>query len=231
MPKLKMSKLTNTIPEQLPEVPDLENPDYAAIAARALPLLKERLDDYGYAHSLYAAQTARDLAVIYAAEGVDPQDAYLAALLHDWDRGLDRETLLAEATTIGIELTPEVLAAPQILHAHTGAAQVKHIFPNTPDSIITAIRHHTVGDEDMDALDKIIYIADMIEPTRDSAIVHTLREQVGTVDLNTLFLQAYQATMLHLIHNRKVMHPRTTEVWNALIMKGMPTLDYHADNK
>ncbi|MCL2403344.1 MAG: bis(5'-nucleosyl)-tetraphosphatase (symmetrical) YqeK [Coriobacteriia bacterium] len=195
---------------------------YESLAERALPLLKERLDDYGYLHSCKAAETARDLAFIYQ---VDTEDAYIATLLHDWDRGQPKDYLVDAALKMGIEITPEVLAAPQILHAHTGAMQVKQLFPELPENIIIAIRHHTVGDENMSDLDKLLYVADMIEPTRSSPRVSTLREMVGTIDLDTLFQQAYQATMLHLIHNRKVMHPRTTEVWNALTMKGIPSSD------
>jgi len=189
------------------------------VSERATPLLKARLDDYGYLHSCNTADTARDLAFIYQ---VDSNEAYIASLLHDWDRGQPKGYLISAAQDIGIEITPEVLAAPQILHAHTGAAHIEKLFPELPPSVITAIRHHTVGNEDMSELDKLVYVADMIEPTRSSPAVASMREMVGTTCLNSLFLQAYQATMLHLIHNRKVMHPRTTEVWNALIMKGIP---------
>ena len=206
------------------------NPDnaFSDVIEQALPLLEERLDDYGYLHSCKAAETARDIAFIYQ---VDTDEAYTAALLHDWDRGQSKDYLVASARDIGIEITAEVLAAPQILHAHTGAAHIKELFPQLPESIIIAVKNHTVGDENMDKLDKVIYVADMIEPTRSSPAVTSLREMVGTIDLDALFLQSYQATMMHLIRNKKVMHPRTTEVWNALTMKGMPSFDFQHDNK
>ena len=201
---------------------------YASVAERALPLLEERLDEYGFLHSRKAAQCARELAFIYQ---VDGEEAALAGLLHDWDRGQPKDYLIETAAQIGIEITPEVIAAPQILHAHTGAAHVAELFPELPPEVIIAIRHHTVGDENMADLDKVLYVADMIEPTRSSPAVFSLREMAGTVDLHTLFLQAYQATMQHLIHNRKVMHPRTTEVWNALMMKGNLNLEHQHENK
>ncbi|MCL2606037.1 MAG: bis(5'-nucleosyl)-tetraphosphatase (symmetrical) YqeK [Coriobacteriia bacterium] len=185
---------------------------------QALPLLRERLDEYGYMHSCNTAETAEYLAGLYQ---VDSGEAFIAGLLHDWDRGHARDQLIARARDIGFDITPEVVAAPQILHAHTGAADVRKIFPHLPDSVITAIRHHTVGSRDMSDLDKVVYIADMIEPSRSSEAVTMLRDVVGVVDLDTLFLQAYQATVMHLVKNRKVMHFDTTRVWNALIMKEM----------
>jgi len=199
-----------------------------SIVKRALPLLEARLDEYGFLHSRKTAQCACELALLYQ---VDCGEAYIAGLLHDWDRGQPKDYLIEAAAQVGIEITPEVLAAPQILHAHTGAAHVAKLFPELSQGVIAAIRHHTVGDEDMADLDKVLYVADMIEPTRSSPAVFSLREMAGTVDLHTLFLQAYQATMQHLIHNRKVMHPRTTEVWNALMMKGSTSLDLQYENK
>ncbi|MCL2438436.1 MAG: bis(5'-nucleosyl)-tetraphosphatase (symmetrical) YqeK [Coriobacteriia bacterium] len=217
-----MSQNENSTPNAVDAASIARAGRYGSIVQQALPLLKERLDDYGYLHSCKAAETAYDLAFIYQA---DREEAYIATLLHDWDRGQPKGDLVDAAQKVGIEITPEVLAAPQMLHAHTGAAQIEQLFPELPDTVITAIKHHTVGDEDMSDLDKVLYIADMIEPTRSSPRVTTLREMVGTIGLDALFQQAYQATMLHLIHNRKVMHPRTTEVWNALTMKGIPASD------
>ncbi|MCL2680469.1 MAG: bis(5'-nucleosyl)-tetraphosphatase (symmetrical) YqeK [Coriobacteriia bacterium] len=187
------------------------------VCQHALPLLQQRLDDYGFLHSCKTAETARSLAECY---GSDPQLAYTAALLHDWDRGQAADDLLSRAADIGIEVTDEVRAAPQILHAHTGAAAIRELFPQLPESVITAIRHHTVGAYHMSDLDKIVYIADMIEPSRSSQPAAELRALVAVTDLDRLFLQAYQATVLSLIRNKKVMHFHTTQVWNALIMKG-----------
>jgi len=188
------------------------------VQQRALPLLKERLDDYGLTHSCSSADYARELAQVYQ---TDPNQAYIAALLHDWDRCVPKDQLIERAKQIGFEITPEICAAPQILHAHTGAADVQRHFPELPESVITAIRHHTVGAKDMSDLDKVVYVADMIEPNRVGPQVLELRELVGVIDLDALFLRAYQATMFHLIKNKKVMHFDTTRVWNALIMKGI----------
>ena len=191
----------------------------SSIVKCADPQLKERLDDYGYRHSYATADTARDLAFIY---GLDEDVAYLAGLLHDWDRCILDEEIIARARDYGMDVSPEALVAPKILHAHTGAIAAQEAFPELPPELITAIRHHTVGAPEMSDLDKALYIADMIEPSRTHPRSMTLREMVGTIGLDALFLQAYRRTMEHLIENHKVMHPDTTKVWNALMMKGTP---------
>jgi len=188
-----------------------------SIVERALPLLEERLDDYGFRHSLSTADTARDLALIYQ---VDADNAYLAGLLHDWDRCILDDDIIARAKSYKLELSPEALEAPKILHAHTAAIAVHETFPELPAEVINAIAHHTVGVPDMTDLDKVMYIADMIEPLRTHPIIPTLREMVGTVGLDALFIQAYQKSMLYLINNLRVLHPDTCRVWNALMTEG-----------
>ena len=192
-------------------------PDFELLVARIKEQLEAREDTYGYQHSLSCADCAAQMAQLY---GLDIPTAYLAGLLHDWDRCVPKPELIERARAGGFDITPEVRAAPQILHAHTGAAAVARQFPEIAEKspeIIAAIAHHTVGVVDMSPLDKLIYVADMIEPTRTNPNIIDLREMVGTVDLDTLFLQAYQRSMAHLVRERKIMHPDTIRVWNALV--------------
>ncbi len=194
--------------------------DFDLLVARIKEQLEARENDYGYRHSLGCAQCCAQMAVVY---GLDEPRAYLAGLLHDWDRCVPKPELIEEARALGFEISPEVLAAPAILHAHTGAAAVAATFPEVAaeaPEIIRAIERHTVGVPDMEPLDELLYIADMIEPTRLSPNIADLREMVGTVDLDALFTQAYQRSMAHLVRRRKVMHPDTIKVWNALVMRG-----------
>jgi len=193
---------------------------FEALVARITEQLEAREDDYGLRHSLGCADCCAQMALVY---GLDESRAYLAGLLHDWDRCVPKPELIEEARALGFDITPEVLAAPAILHAHTGAAAVAAAFPEIAreaPEIITAIERHTVGVPDMGPLDELLYVADMIEPTRRSPNIADLREMVGTVDLDALFMQAYQRSMAHLVRRRKVMHPDTIRVWNALVMRG-----------
>lgn len=179
--------------------------------------LKERLDDYGFEHSCGVSATACTLATLY---GVDPTTALIAGLLHDWDRCIPNDILIIEAREFGIELDEVLLANPHLLHAHTGARSAEQYFSSREDveplspEIVQAIAHHTVGSPSMSDLDMIVYIADMIEPSRSFPTVDTLREMAGTIALKALFLQCYQRTMEFLVTKRRLIHPDTLSVWN-----------------
>lgn len=182
--------------------------------------LKERLDDYGLLHSRGVALTARMLANLY---GADTREAFLGGLLHDWDRCVPNDILVLEADEFGIALDEVLLANPHLLHAHTGALAAQRFFAEyeptgpLPDSVVNSIAHHTVGSVSMSELDMIVYIADMIEPSRSFPKADMLREMVGTISLKALFLQCYQCTMEFLVKHRRLIHPDTFRVWNHYI--------------
>ena len=182
---------------------------------RAEHALAKRLNKAEYKHSLGVASMAQAMAIIY---GQDPQDAFLAGMLHDWDKCRTHKELLADAKKYDIKITKVIKARPRLLHAHTGARAVAEAFPEIEPHIIEAIDSHTVGSVPMSDLDKIVYIADMIEPARNFKRVNDLREMVGTVDLDTLFHRCYQQSMHELISNDKVMHPNTKKVWNWILL-------------
>lgn len=181
---------------------------------RAENLLEERLTEGAYAHSLGVAAMAQMMATLY---GVDPIDAYLGGLLHDWDRCLGTDELVTTAERFGIELTPTLLENPRLLHAHTGAHHLAVTFPELPADVIDAVANHTVGRVEMSDLDMVVYVADMVEPSRDYPGVDDLREMIGTIALEDLFRNAYAQTMKFLVAHRKIIHPDTLAVWNWLM--------------
>lgn len=184
----------------------------------AAEALKARLSPEAFAHSERVAETAASLATIYAA---DPEEARLAGLLHDWDRERDRGEILEAAKDAGISVTSTDVAKPRLLHAETGAASLVEELPGLPDSVLSAVARHTLGDVEMSDLDRIVYIADMIEPGRDFPGVDDLREAVGSVSLNALFALCYRHTLLYLIEEGRPIHPRTVDVWNALVARDL----------
>ena len=187
-------------------------PDYDT-AAQAL---KERVGEKAFSHSENVARTAGDLALIY---GVDPEQARLAGLLHDWDRELTGEELLSAAAVEDIAVTWADECSPRLLHARTGALALTRAFPGLSDEIVRSVELHTLGAVEMSALDMIVYVADMIEPGRAYKGVDDLRETAGTVSLEALFAGAYQQSVLHLVRARKPIHPDTVAVWNAHVAR------------
>ena len=146
---------------------DLKNLSLDDLRCAALSMLKRKR----IPHVLGTEETAAKLALRW---GVDEETARRAALLHDCTKKLDREQHLAICRQYGIELDKEEKREEKLLHAITGAAAARHIFGVSPE-IESAIRWHTTGKADMTALEKIIYLADYIEPTRDFCDLTELR--------------------------------------------------------
>jgi len=182
------------------------------ILEKVTPQLEERLGEYRLAHSQSVATTARSLAKVY---DVDREAAYLAGMLHDWDKDVDEETLLSHAREYGIEVPAEDAYA--LLHAQTGAADLHRLFPEIDDDIIQAISRHTMAAVDMTPLDKVVYCADLLEPLRSKAAIEDIRFNIGAVDLDELFLECYTCSLRFLIDKRRYIHPGALEIWNAII--------------
>ena len=118
----------------------------------------------------------RDTAVALAEHwGADVTDAARAGMLHDVTKALDGQCQLTLAGEYGIILSAFQQKYPKTLHALTGALVAEHLFGEN-DAVVQAIRHHTTGKVDMNLLEKIIYVADYMEPNRDFPGVERLRE-------------------------------------------------------
>lgn len=115
--------------------------------------------------------------------GEDADTAATAGILHDITKKLSYDEQLILCGKYDIILDKAELANPKLLHARTGAALARDIF-GVSDVIYEAIRWHTTGKPDMTTLEKIIYLADYIEPTRDFPGVDSLRE-VAYKDLDS----------------------------------------------
>ncbi len=125
----------------------------------------------------------RDTAVSMAKRwGADETDAARAGLLHDITKALDGPLQLTLCREYGKILDAFSEKNPKIIHALTGSLVAQRIFGEN-ENVVQAIRWHTTGKPGMSLLDKIIYVADYIEPTRDFPNVDTLRE-LAYSDLN-----------------------------------------------
>ena len=123
------------------------------------------------AHVLGCRETAVELARLY---GVDETDAARAALLNDITKALSGQLQLTMCQSYGTMLDKFSLKNPKTLHALTGSLVAERIFGEN-EAVVDAIRCHTTGKADMNLLEKIIYVADYVEPNRDFPGVEELR--------------------------------------------------------
>lgn len=167
-----------------------------------------------------------DYAVVMArAYGVNEFDARLAGLLHDWDKLLVDEEFPARLKELDIPEPDHVELLWPVLHSFTGAVAVKREFPQISDEVVSAIWHHTIGGLDMSDLDMVIFIADMIEPTRNAQnrpYLQELRDMVGKVSLDELYFATYVETMTSLVVRKRFIHPDAFAIWNGLVAKHNP---------
>lgn len=143
-------------------------PELSWLRAKVMPYLTEKR----IAHVLGCENEAVSLANRW---GEDPERAAVAGILHDITKKLSAEEQLKLCEKYGIINDAAEVANPKLLHAKTGAAFARELF-GIEDDIYGAIRWHTTGKPDMTLLEKIIYLADFVEPTRNFPGVEELRE-------------------------------------------------------
>ncbi|MDO4976556.1 MAG: bis(5'-nucleosyl)-tetraphosphatase (symmetrical) YqeK [Eubacteriales bacterium] len=128
--------------------------------------LRQILSEKRYEHTLGVEYTAACLAMRY---GADMEKAKLAGLLHDCAKQLSTEDKLAYCEQYGLSVSEYEARNPELLHAKLGALFAKIRYGVDDPEILSAITWHTTGKPEMTLLDKILYIADFIEPNRDQA--------------------------------------------------------------
>jgi predicted HD superfamily hydrolase involved in NAD metabolism len=181
---------------------------------QARGLLAQHLSPGALEHSERVASTAVSLAALY---GVDEAEASLAGLLHDRHRETPPEELVELARERGIPVTDVDEAVPYLLHGPVAASILADELPGLPQSVLEAIRAHTYGSPAMSALVMIVYIADVIEPSRRHEGVDALREAAGVQPLEDLFAETYARALHHLVDTRRRIHPQTVSTWNSIV--------------
>ena len=162
-------------------------------------------------HVLGTEQEAIRLAERY---GADVEKARVGALLHDCTKKLDMEAQLALCRHYGIELDELEQKALKLLHAKTGAAIARDVF-GVDEEIYSAILWHTTGHANMTLLEKILYLADYIEPSRDFPGVDKLRA-VCYKDLDAGLLMGLEMTIGEMNAMGNPVHHATIEARDAL---------------
>lgn len=159
--------------------------------------LEEKVKELVDARRIRHVLGCRDVAVALARRyGADVTDAERAGLLHDITKALSAECQITLCRSYGVPELRLVKENDQTLHALTGALVARNVFGEN-DAVCRAIESHTTGCVPMDVLQKIVYIADYIEPTRDFPGVERLRV-LAQEDLDGAVLLGLRMTMEHL---------------------------------
>ena len=157
-------------------------------------------------HVLGCRDTAAKLAEHW---GADVTDAARAGMLHDVTKALDGPLQLTLCGEYGTMLDEFSKKYPKTLHALTGALVAERIFGENP-AVVSAIRSHTTGKANMNVLEKIIYVADYMEPNRDFPGVERLRELAFT-DLDGALKLGLEMTLEHLKRQGAEVSPESRD--------------------
>ena len=175
-----------------------------------------RLHGYRYEHALGVERCAIALAKKY---GGDPALAGAAGILHDITKHLSPQEQLNLCEKYGIIPCTVEKSEPKMLHGKTAAAIARAEY-HMPEDICDAIACHTTGRAKMTILDKILYLADYIEETRDFPGVEKARELAET-SMDRALLYCYDQTLIELITRGKLIHSDTIAAYNDMIRQGV----------
>lgn len=177
--------------------------------------LKENLNEERYLHTLGTADCAKELAIKF---GLDKDKAYLAGLLHDAAKCFETTRLQNIIRTKKLDVSEAEFSNYKTLHAPVSAYIAKTQFDVSDNEILSAIRWHTLGKLEMSDFEKIIFIADKIEPnTREKGyrdiMLSILDEENG---LNKALLICYKETIKSLVDRNLKICLETVEIYNKL---------------
>jgi predicted HD superfamily hydrolase involved in NAD metabolism len=163
-------------------------------------------------HIMRVVDTAQQLAERY---GVDPERAEWAALLHDFYKWQDKDAYAAALETSGLSLDKETAASQELSHGWMAAEFMQSTLGIEDEEIYYAIATHTTGRSGMSLLEKVIYLADRVEPGRTHPGCEQLRS-LAFRDLDRAVYIAMNQTLEYLLKNHAYIHPRTIEARNDL---------------
>ncbi|HQI16090.1 MAG TPA: bis(5'-nucleosyl)-tetraphosphatase (symmetrical) YqeK [Clostridia bacterium] len=166
-----------------------------------------------YTHSINVSKTAKKLAEFY---GYDAFKAEIAGLVHDCARDLEKPLQLKYLKEEGIEADELTLSIGELLHGPAAVHICRKVFAIEDEEILSAVRHHTTGKENMSLLEKIIYLSDFIEPARSFPGVEELRG-LAFRNLDKALLLAFNSSILYILSKNGFVHIDTILARNHLL--------------
>ena len=172
--------------------------------------MEKTLDPKRYEHTLGVEFTAAALAMRYDAP---VQNAQLAGLLHDCAKCLSDEKRLAICERHNISINDVEKRNPYLLHAKVGSFLAMDEYSVTDSDVIHAILNHTTGRPGMSLLEKIIFIADYIEPGRKQAPNLPMIRKMAFMNLDEALIKILEDTLAYLKENGGEIDPMTEKTY------------------
>lgn len=178
--------------------------------AEFFEIIKNRLAPKRLYHSICVAEKAKHLAEKY---GADPEKAYTTGLVHDIMKNESVEDMLQLIENDGQVLTESEKAITVTLHAIAGEVYLRKNLGVTDEEVLSAVRWHTTGKEDMSLFEKIIYVADLVSEDREYPDVKEVR-QLAEENLDKTLLRGLSFTIEDNAKKYKLIHIDTVKAYN-----------------
>ncbi|WP_058485331.1 bis(5'-nucleosyl)-tetraphosphatase (symmetrical) YqeK [Defluviitalea phaphyphila] len=175
--------------------------------------LQSALSPKRFIHTLGVVETGIKLANVY---NVDERKAKLSALLHDCAKNIPKEKKLRLCKEYHIFLDDIMLKDIELSHSFLGAEIAKREYGIKDEDILNAIRYHTTGRKNMSKLEKIIYLADYIEPNRIPFEGLEKIRKLAFENLDEAMIFALKNTLDYVKKRNKIIHPLTIEALKSL---------------
>ncbi len=176
-------------------------------------ILRTRLSEKRYIHSLNVADECRHLAQIYDS---DEEKAYFAGLVHDICKELPVDQLKQKAVDSNLAISKAELETKALWHAIAGAGFVKNDMKINDIDIINAVRFHTVARAGMTKLEEIVYIGDLISADRTYKDVKRFRK-LAYQELDKTMLEAVVFSIQSVIEKRGLIPEYTIQAYNQYL--------------
>ncbi|MBZ2175359.1 bis(5'-nucleosyl)-tetraphosphatase (symmetrical) YqeK [Schnuerera sp. xch1] len=177
--------------------------------------LKKDIGVKRYNHSLGVMHESKKLAKQY---GYPIEKAEVAGLLHDCGKLKGEINLLKMANAFGIILDNVTKNNRELIHSVLGEIIAQEEYNIADRDILKAIRFHTTGRENMGLLEKIVYVADLIEPSRNFEGVEKIRD-LAYVNIDQCLLYAIDNTLKFIISREKLIHLDSIKARNQILIQ------------
>lgn len=178
--------------------------------------LKTKINEKRMEHSLGVEYTAACMAMVH---GADVEKARIAGLLHDCAKGLPTREKLEKARKHGLAVSKYEEKNPDMLHAKLGAFYARYKYDVTDEEILDAICYHTTGRPNMSLLEKIIFVADYIEPNRKTLKEMDIIRKEAFEDLDKCVIHILKNTIDYLETSMNEMDYMTQMTYNYYVNK------------
>lgn len=176
-----------------------------------LKYLQKNLTYKRFHHSLGVAYTASALAMCH---GVNLKDAELAGLLHDCAKWMNNEESIKFCKQNSISISEIEKRNPYLLHGKIGCFIAANKFKIDNEDVLKAISNHTTGRPEMTSLEKIIFVADYIEPSRETLTNLPEIRKIAFKDLNGALIRILKDTLEYLSNRGGEMDPMTIKTYD-----------------